>query len=246
MWIIFYLNTLKFLIVLRITKGAIMFSKKLGAKLDKYHLLKHPFYQVYWNEGKLNREIIKDYAEQYYQHVKAFPRYISATHSICEDIEKRRILLENLQDEENKDGDHPKLWKNFAKALGADEKEIEKVKLDWFTKDMIENFFSQARKSYAEGLASLYTYERQIPEIAETKIQGLKKFYGVNSKEGLEFFEAHKSADVIHRAECEKLLDGLSKDEQEKAETASLLTARYLWNFLSGMTSKHKLNSKAA
>ena len=40
---------------------------------------------------------------------------------------------------------------------------------------MIDNFFSQARSSYAEGLASLYTYERQIPEIAETKIQGLKK-----------------------------------------------------------------------
>ena len=97
-----------------------MFSSDLGKKLDKYHLLKHPFYQIYWNEGKLNREIIKDYAEQYYQHVKAFPRYISATHSICEDIEKRRILLENLQDEENKDGDHPKLWKNFAKSLGAD------------------------------------------------------------------------------------------------------------------------------
>ena len=146
-----------------------------------------------------------------------------------------------MQDEENKDGDHPKLWKNFAKALGANEKEIEKVKLDWFTKDMIENFFAQARKSYAEGLASLYTYERQIPEIAETKIQGLKKFYGVSDKEGLEFFEAHKSADVIHRAECEKLLDSLTKEEQEKAETASLLTARYLWNFLSGMTSKHKL-----
>ena len=76
--------------------------------------------------------------------------------------------------------------------------------------------FAQARSSYAEGLASLYTYERQIPEIAETKIQGLKKFYGVSSKEGLEFFEAHKSADVVHRAECEKLLDGLSKEEQKK------------------------------
>ena len=61
-----------------------MFSKKLADKLDEYHLLKHPFYQA-WNEGKLNREIIKDYAEQYYQHVKAFPRYISATHSLCED-----------------------------------------------------------------------------------------------------------------------------------------------------------------
>ena len=221
-----------------------MFSTELNKKLDQYHLLNHPFYKS-WNEGKLTREIIKDYAEQYYQHVKAFPRYISATHSICEDIEKRKILLENLQDEENPNGDHPKLWKNFALAMGADADKIEDVKREWFTNDMIENFFHQARKSYAEGLASLYTYERQIPEIAETKIRGLKKFYGVNSKEGLEFFEAHKAADVIHRKECEKLLDALTEEEKIKAEKASMLTARYLWNFLSGMSSKHKIQAAA-
>ena len=221
-----------------------MFSKELNKKLDQYHLLNHPFYKS-WNEGKLNREIIKDYAEQYYQHVKAFPRYISATHSICEDIEKRKILLENLQDEENPNADHPKLWKNFALAMGADPDKIENVKREWFTNDMIENFFYQARKSYAEGLASLYTYERQIPEIAETKIRGLKKFYGVTSKEGLEFFEAHKAADVIHRKECEKLLDALTEEEKDKAEKASMLTARYLWNFLSGMSSKHNLQAAA-
>ena len=46
-----------------------------------------------YGKHSLNREIIKDYAEQYYQHVKAFPRYISATHSLCEDISKRKILL---------------------------------------------------------------------------------------------------------------------------------------------------------
>ena len=221
-----------------------MFSQELNKKLDQYHLLNHPFYKS-WNEGKLTREIIKDYAEQYYQHVKAFPRYISATHSICEDIEKRKILLENLQDEENPNADHPKLWKNFALAMGADKDKIEDVKREWFTNDMIENFFHQARKSYAEGLASLYTYERQIPEIAETKIQGLKKFYGVSSKEGLEFFEAHKAADVIHRKECEKLLDALTEEEKSKAEKASMLTARYLWNFLSGMSTKHKIQAAA-
>ena len=221
-----------------------MFSNKLNKKLDQYHLLNHPFYKS-WNEGKLNREIIKDYAEQYYQHVKAFPRYISATHSICEDIEKRKILLENLQDEENPNADHTKLWKNFALAMGADPDKIENVKREWFTNDMIENFFYQARKSYAEGLASLYTYERQIPEIAETKIRGLKKFYGVTSKEGLEFFEAHKAADVIHRKECEKLLDALTEEEKDKAEKASVLTARYLWNFLSGMSTKHNLQAAA-
>ena len=221
-----------------------MFSKKLNQKLDKYHLLNHPFYKS-WNEGKLTREIIKDYAEQYYQHVKAFPRYISATHSLCEDIEKRKILLENLNDEENRDADHPKLWKNFALAMDADAEELEKVKPYQFTQDMIDNFFKNSRSTYAEGLASLYTYERQIPEIADTKIQGLKKFYGVSSKDGLEFFEAHKKADIYHREECEKLLDGLSKEEQGKAETAALSTAKYLWNFLSGMSNKHNLPQAA-
>ena len=221
-----------------------MFSKNLNIKLDEYHLLKHPFYKS-WNEGKLTREIIKDYAEQYYQHVKAFPRYISATHSLCEDIEKRKILLENLNDEENRNADHPKLWKNFALAMGADAEKIEEIKADQFTKDLIDNFFKNGRSSYAEGLASLYTYERQIPEIAETKIQGLKKYYGVNTKEGLEFFVAHKEADVHHRKECEKLLDGLSEEEQDKAEIAALSTAKYLWNFLSGIEAKHNLQVAA-
>ena len=221
-----------------------MFSKELNKKLDEYHLLKHPFYKS-WNEGKLTREIIKDYAEQYYQHVKAFPRYISATHSICEDLDKRRILLENLQDEEKKGADHPTLWKNFALAIGADTKKIEEVKKYDFTKELIDNFFKNGRSSYAEGLGSLYTYERQVPEIADTKIRGLKNHYGVNSKEGLEFFEVHKEADVYHREACEKLLDGLSKNEQEKAEKAALSTAKYLWNFLSGMVAKHNLKVAA-
>ena len=221
-----------------------MFSKELNQKLDKYHLLNHPFYKA-WNEGKLTKEIIKDYAEQYYQHVKAFPRYISATHSLCEDIEKRKILLENLNDEENRDADHPKLWKNFALAMGADAKGIEEVEADRFTKDLIENFFKNGRSTYAEGLASLYTYERQIPEIADTKIKGLKKYYGVNSEKGLEFFEVHKKADVYHRVECEKLLDGLSNEEQGKAEKAALSTATYLWNFLSGIAIKNNLQAAA-
>ena len=147
-----------------------MFSKELNKKLNEYHLLNHPFYKS-WNDGKLTREIIKDYAEQYYQHVKAFPRYISATHSLCEDLEKRKILLENLQDEEKNGADHPKLWKNFATAMGSDSKKIEDVKKEKFTSELINNFFKNGRSSYAEGLASLYTYERQIPEIADTKIR---------------------------------------------------------------------------
>ena len=60
-------------------------------------------------------------------------------------------------------------------ALGSDAKEIESIKQENFTIDMINNFFKQARSSFAEGLGSFYTYERQVPEIAVTKIKGLKK-----------------------------------------------------------------------
>ena len=152
--------------------------------------------------------------------------------------------MKNLQDEE-KDGDHPKLWKNFAIAMGSsDKKLICKRRKIYYRTD--QNFFKNGRSSYAEGLASLYTYERQIPEIAETKIRGLKNHYGVTSKEGLEFFEVHKAADVYHRQACEKLLDDLSKEEQEKAEKSALSTAKYLWNFLTGMAEKHNIPMQAA
>ena len=99
-----------------------MFSKNLSEKLDEFHLLKHPFY-IAWNKGELSREIIKDYAEQYYNHVKAFPRYISATHSLCEDISKRKVLLENLREEEDFEKERLIRVKN----------ELEKIDLDSIT-----------------------------------------------------------------------------------------------------------------
>ena len=44
-----------------------MFSKKLNQKLDRFHLLKHPFYEIFWNEGKLTREIIKEQEDKFFK-----------------------------------------------------------------------------------------------------------------------------------------------------------------------------------
>ena len=49
----------------------------------------------------------------------------------------------------------------------------------------------------------------------------------------------------ISPAEYEAVLICESDEEKIKAEQASMLTARYLWNFLSGMTSKHNLKVAA-
>ena len=217
-----------------------MYLKQLDNKLDELHLLKHPFY-VAWNNGELNQEILQDYAEQYYQHIKAFPRYISATHSLCEDIEQRKILLDNLSDEEDFEKDHPMLWKQFALAVGADESQLETIKQAGYTEDMIANFFRLARSSYAEGLGSLYAYERQVPEIADTKIKGLVDHYNVSSEKGLEYFVVHKDADVEHREQSAMLMNQLSDDDRKLAEEAGMSTAHMLWRFLSGLCEKYDI-----
>jgi pyrroloquinoline-quinone synthase len=217
-----------------------MYLKALENKLDEFHLLKHPFY-VAWNNGELTQEILQDYAEQYYQHIKAFPRYISATHSLCEDIEQRKILLDNLSDEEDFEKDHPMLWKQFALAVGADENDVETIKQADFTKDMIANFFRLARSSYAEGLGSLYAYERQVPEIADTKIKGLIEHYNVSSDVGLEYFVVHKDADVEHREQSAILMNQLSEEDRKLAEEAGMSTVKMLWGFLSGLCKKYDI-----
>ena len=74
----------------------------------------------------------------------------------------------------------------------------------------------------------------------------MKNHYGVTSKEGLEFFEVHEKADVYHRIACEKLLDNFSREEQIKAEKSALSTAKYLWNFLTGMAVKHNIPMQVA
>jgi len=52
------------------------FIKNVDKKIDTMHLLKHPFYEA-WNAGELEVETIQEYAAQYFNHVNAFPRYLS-------------------------------------------------------------------------------------------------------------------------------------------------------------------------
>ena len=212
------------------------FSERLKKSISDYHLLLHPFYQD-WVRGDVPKEKIKEYSKQYYSHVKSFPLYISATHSKCDDIEKRRILLENLADEEALNGgeSHPELWLRFAEGLGVSRDEVEKSPVRKSINNVVEVFSLAARSSYAEGLASLYAYEYQVPEIAETKIKGLKEHYDVCDDRSLSFFEVHQSADVHHRRECEKLIDDFSEKEQIPAFQAADRSARALWDFLSDM-----------
>ena len=213
------------------------FESALLEAVMEHSMLKHPFY-VAWTEGKLSKEILAEYAKQYYAHVRAFPTYVSAVHSRCDDVELRQELLENLIEEERGSENHPELWLRFAESLGATREEVKTAKLLSSTEDSVARLKSLTQSDdYRRGLAALYAYESQIPEVARTKREGLKSFYGIDDERAVSFFRVHEGIDVLHQ-QVEKRMLGQkcqSRDEQRAAIEASRDSAKALWAFLDGV-----------
>ena len=202
--------------------------------IEDRHVLKHPFY-VAWREGTLPREALRTYAAQYYQHVRAFPTYISALHSRCEDIETRQSLLENLRDEEAGPENHPALWLRFAAAVGCAEGEAESARPLPETADAITAFRAAVGEgSITRGLAALWAYESMVPVVAAEKIRGLAEHYGIVGSPGTDYFEVHRTLDVEHAAATRALVarrisNAAEVDEAQRgAEQATAAVARIL------------------
>lgn len=217
--------------------GYVCTSAAIDAAIEARSMLSHPFYQA-WEDGTLTREALASYAKQYFHHVEAFPRAVSAVHANCPDAMGRKLLAENLAEEEGvgegKD-DHASLWLAFAAGMGAEESEVRATRLHAETQALIDAFRNLSRKSYASGLGALYAYESQLPAIARTKIEGLVSRYGVTEQPTLKFFQVHEYADIEHADVCRELLDALPEADRAEAHAAACELAEALRGFLTGM-----------
>src|SRR5437660_12221784 len=79
-----------------------------------------------------------------------------------------------------------------------------------------------AETSTAEGLAAFYAYESQIPAICESKIDGLKKYYGFADPKGYEYFSAHIEADKEHSAAEREMLSARVDNQNAEKVRASV------------------------
>ena len=212
-------------------------SSRIDSKVAERAMLKHPFYQA-WTEGRLPLDTLRAYARQYFHHVEAFPRAVSAVHSACPDRDGRRMLVENLAEEEGIEAgkqDHATLWLMFAAGLGEDEVAVRSQELNAETQALIDTFRRLSTRSYASGLGALYAYESQFPSVASAKIEGLIDRYGIADEETLRFFRVHESADVEHSSVCRDLLDRLPESQRDEAVAAGEELSNALWSFLSGV-----------
>lgn len=205
---------------------------RLNEVIAKYDLLKHPFYQA-WSAGQLSRDILQRYAAQYYQQVSTFPRYLSRIHTGCDEIVVRKAILENMVDEEIHGADHPALWEQFANGLGVTSQAIRGEVPLAETNELVNTFFDLAEQDWRDGLCALYSYESQVPSVSASKIEGLKKFYGISDEATLAFFTAHQAYDVEHARKVAELIECYG--EPEAAVKATERAAAAQWKFLDGM-----------
>jgi pyrroloquinoline-quinone synthase len=214
------------------------FQIALDARVTRYDLLTHPFYQA-WSAGKLSLDHLRAYANEYFHHVAAFPTFLSALHSRLEDGALRRAVLRNLAEEEVEGRAHSDMWLDFAEGIGLSPEQVRHSQPSAAVRRLIGRFSRSAREdSPAEVLAALYAYESQVPRISGEKARGLLRHYAADART-CGYFALHTYADILHSQIWRDELARLVAQDRKLAEPAldaGERAASWLWQALDGST----------
>ncbi len=187
--------------------------KKIDDIIEEKSLLKHPFYQM-WSDGKLSLESLAGYSKEYFQLVKEVPKFMNPIIENCPK-EYQQELIDNQREE----SEHIAPWINFANALGISQHELDNYRGLEKTREAVTNL-SVLMNSFVEGSCAMYAFEKEIPKISQTKLDGLAKFYGITTEEATEYFKLHTEADIRHSAAWRNILEKSSYDSEKLIEIA--------------------------
>ncbi|KAF6246871.1 pyrroloquinoline quinone biosynthesis protein PqqC [Nitrosopumilus sp. b3] len=187
--------------------------KKIDEMIEERSLLKHPFYQM-WSDGKLTQVSLAGYSKEYFQLVKAVPKFMTP---IIENAPETVVseLIENQQEE----SDHIKPWISFAGELGISEDELISYSGTSKTNKAVSDL-TALMDTFEGGACAMYAFEKEIPKISQTKLDGLAEFYELTSHDATEYFTLHTEADIRHAASWRNILEKSSTDTSNLIEIA--------------------------
>jgi pyrroloquinoline-quinone synthase len=164
-----------------------------------------------WSAGSLSMENLRGYSKEYFQLVKAVPALVSnvlgrVTPEHDHEYEYVNTIKHNLEEETQ----HITPWIWFAESIGVPRNDLYGYECSQKTKKAVLNMSELTARSFASGISTLYTFEKQLPEISEKKIQGLVNFYGVHNDRALEYFRIHQKVDIEHTKLWRNLLEFMS------------------------------------
>ena len=187
--------------------------KRIDAMIEERSLLKHPFYQM-WSDGKLMQESLAGYSKEYFQLVKVVPSFMTLIIEKAPDSVVSELIA-NQQEE----SEHVKSWISFAGELGVSEDEL--ISYTGLTKTQkAVSDLNQLMNTFEGGTCAMYAFEKEIPKISQTKLDGLAEFYGLTNDEATEYFKLHIEADIRHTASWRNILEKSSIDSNNLLEIA--------------------------
>ena len=191
--------------------------ERIDYEIEKHSLLKHVFYQM-WSEGKLTINHLQGYSKEYFQLVKVVPKFVENIFNVIADPSLKRAVGQNLKEE----SEHIEPWIMFSTAIGVQRNDLASYEGDNETNMAVSTLSQLTERSLEEAVAAMYAYEKELPKISRSKIDGLKKFYGMQSNEATKYLEIHEEVDVRHSEVWKNILKTIPEEKQERALNAAI------------------------
>ena len=153
-------------------------------------LLTHYFYEQKWNNGELSKEERAVYAKEYFHLAKRVPVIVT-------NVRDRAIargetaLVTEIEKNIVEETEHIELWKRFSLSLGVSEEDLENYNPHELTKEAVNELEELSKGSFEDGVTAMYAMELTLPEISQTKKDGLCKHYDLNSEDAHVYFDEH-------------------------------------------------------
>jgi len=186
---------------------------KIDQIIEERSLLEHPFYQT-WSEGKLTRDALAGYSKEYFQLVKAVPKFMEP---LLENAPKS--MYNELDYNQVEETNHIDLWIKFTNELGISHNELINYTGTEKTNKAV-SILNSLMSSFESGAAAMYAFEKEIPKISQIKLDGLAEFYGITSEDATEYFREHTEADIRHTKSWQKILEESSEHDQDVINAA--------------------------
>jgi pyrroloquinoline quinone (PQQ) biosynthesis protein C len=188
-------------------------------------LLEHPYYRQ-WQDGLLTTGDLGTYAAQYRHIERCLPGVLAAAAKSLGEGPARRLVEENLRDEQSRPQPHVELFEGFAGAVGADKH----VKATTATRELVALYDSTASWGPVAALSVVGAYELQAAQVAATKAESLRVNYGLGA-EGTQFWDVHGDLEEAHGAWTVGALHTLRAAPATVREFAAM-SANAWWAFL--------------
>lgn len=209
--------------------------RDMDAEIQEKSLLKHAFYRM-WSEGKLTREHLAGYSQEYFQLVRVVPELVGDIRGFIDDP-RAASVVSGIREEETQ---HVELWAKFAEELGVSKDSLMSYRGTPKTRRAIAKLRKAGKASFSEGAAAMYAIESEQPKISKTKLDGLKSFYGMTGREeGTEYFREHEVADIRHAAVWRGMLQKRAKDESPAALRAAEMSLQVQNSILDAVMEKY-------